>query len=216
MFLFLLVFLAHISQYGNKSTSQTFYGLNQYLQLVTLFILSLFFCLQHACLLIDQVDHCSTVFSDRMLQSDNWQQWPTVTADLVTHRSNTEVGAAQTTATGAVSCLTQMIGGQLPGKQFLKTLIPASFSTFLLIPSILFHRGVARKTLLSFFVLVAQKCTVHALFSLFSSRTFTIHLPVSVFVSPTVAPSVRIVPPPGILREGDSLSLTCSVTGNPL
>ncbi|XP_058503536.1 cell adhesion molecule 4 isoform X1 [Solea solea] len=30
------------------------------------------------------------------------------------------------------------------------------------------------------------------------------------------APTVRIVPPPGILREGDSLSLTCSVTGNPL
>uniref|UniRef100_H3CGZ0 Cell adhesion molecule 4 n=2 Tax=Tetraodon nigroviridis TaxID=99883 RepID=H3CGZ0_TETNG len=30
------------------------------------------------------------------------------------------------------------------------------------------------------------------------------------------APSVRIVPPSGILREGDSLSLTCSVTGNPL
>ncbi|XP_015230610.1 PREDICTED: cell adhesion molecule 4 isoform X2 [Cyprinodon variegatus] len=30
------------------------------------------------------------------------------------------------------------------------------------------------------------------------------------------APTVRIVPPTGILREGDSLSLTCSVTGNPL
>ncbi|KAK0142757.1 Cell adhesion molecule 4 [Merluccius polli] len=30
------------------------------------------------------------------------------------------------------------------------------------------------------------------------------------------APTVRIVPPPGILREGDSLSLTCAVTGNPL
>nr|XP_020445754.1 cell adhesion molecule 4 isoform X3 [Monopterus albus] len=30
------------------------------------------------------------------------------------------------------------------------------------------------------------------------------------------APTVRIVPPPGILREGDSLSLTCSITGNPL
>ncbi|KAI4810614.1 hypothetical protein KUCAC02_013552, partial [Chaenocephalus aceratus] len=30
------------------------------------------------------------------------------------------------------------------------------------------------------------------------------------------APTVRIVPPPGIMREGDSLSLTCSVTGNPL
>uniref|UniRef100_A0A3P8Z0L6 Ig-like domain-containing protein n=1 Tax=Esox lucius TaxID=8010 RepID=A0A3P8Z0L6_ESOLU len=30
------------------------------------------------------------------------------------------------------------------------------------------------------------------------------------------APTVRIIPPPGILREGDSLSLTCSVTGNPL
>uniref|UniRef100_A0A8D2ZZF4 Cell adhesion molecule 4 n=1 Tax=Scophthalmus maximus TaxID=52904 RepID=A0A8D2ZZF4_SCOMX len=30
------------------------------------------------------------------------------------------------------------------------------------------------------------------------------------------APTVRIVPPSGILREGDSLSLTCSVTGNPL
>ncbi|XP_072250024.1 cell adhesion molecule 4 isoform X3 [Leuresthes tenuis] len=30
------------------------------------------------------------------------------------------------------------------------------------------------------------------------------------------APLVRIVPPSGILREGDSLSLTCSVTGNPL
>ncbi|XP_054637046.1 cell adhesion molecule 4 isoform X6 [Dunckerocampus dactyliophorus] len=30
------------------------------------------------------------------------------------------------------------------------------------------------------------------------------------------APTVRIVPPPGILREGDSLSLTCSVTANPL
>lgn len=30
------------------------------------------------------------------------------------------------------------------------------------------------------------------------------------------APMVRIIPPTGILREGDSLSLTCSVTGNPL
>ncbi|KAM9310756.1 cell adhesion molecule 4 isoform 3-T3 [Pholidichthys leucotaenia] len=30
------------------------------------------------------------------------------------------------------------------------------------------------------------------------------------------APTVRIVPPSGILREGDSLSLACSVTGNPL
>ncbi|XP_068592664.1 cell adhesion molecule 4 isoform X2 [Cebidichthys violaceus] len=30
------------------------------------------------------------------------------------------------------------------------------------------------------------------------------------------APTVRIVPPSGILREGDSLSLTCSVSGNPL
>uniref|UniRef100_A0AAQ6AD18 Cell adhesion molecule 4 n=1 Tax=Amphiprion ocellaris TaxID=80972 RepID=A0AAQ6AD18_AMPOC len=30
------------------------------------------------------------------------------------------------------------------------------------------------------------------------------------------APTVRIVPPSGILREGDSLTLTCSVTGNPL
>ncbi|XP_068180333.1 cell adhesion molecule 4 isoform X4 [Antennarius striatus] len=30
------------------------------------------------------------------------------------------------------------------------------------------------------------------------------------------APTVRIVPPAGILREGDSLSLTCSVVGNPL
>ncbi|KAM9797840.1 cell adhesion molecule 4 [Neosynchiropus ocellatus] len=30
------------------------------------------------------------------------------------------------------------------------------------------------------------------------------------------APVVRIIPPPGILREGDSLSLTCSVNGNPL
>ncbi|XP_006791722.1 cell adhesion molecule 4 isoform X2 [Neolamprologus brichardi] len=30
------------------------------------------------------------------------------------------------------------------------------------------------------------------------------------------APTVRIVPPAGILREGDSLTLTCSVTGNPL
>lgn len=29
------------------------------------------------------------------------------------------------------------------------------------------------------------------------------------------APTVRIVPPAGILREGDSLTLTCSVTGNP-
>ncbi|KAF7226878.1 cell adhesion molecule 4 isoform X4 [Nothobranchius furzeri] len=30
------------------------------------------------------------------------------------------------------------------------------------------------------------------------------------------APTVRIIPPSGILREGDSLSLTCSITGNPL
>uniref|UniRef100_A0A3B3CE90 Cell adhesion molecule 4 n=1 Tax=Oryzias melastigma TaxID=30732 RepID=A0A3B3CE90_ORYME len=30
------------------------------------------------------------------------------------------------------------------------------------------------------------------------------------------APTVRIVSPLGILREGDSLTLTCSVTGNPL
>ncbi|XP_053478984.1 cell adhesion molecule 4 isoform X2 [Ictalurus furcatus] len=30
------------------------------------------------------------------------------------------------------------------------------------------------------------------------------------------APTVRISPPQGILREGDSLSLTCFVTGNPL
>ncbi|KAM6936294.1 cell adhesion molecule 4 isoform 2-T2 [Lycodopsis pacificus] len=30
------------------------------------------------------------------------------------------------------------------------------------------------------------------------------------------APTVRIAPPSGILREGDSLSLTCSVSGNPL
>lgn len=30
------------------------------------------------------------------------------------------------------------------------------------------------------------------------------------------APVVRIVPPAGIMREGDSLVLTCSVTGNPL
>ncbi|XP_035019108.1 cell adhesion molecule 4 isoform X3 [Hippoglossus stenolepis] len=30
------------------------------------------------------------------------------------------------------------------------------------------------------------------------------------------APTVRIIPPSGILREGDSLTLTCSVTGNPL
>uniref|UniRef100_A0A8C5C0S8 Cell adhesion molecule 4 n=1 Tax=Gadus morhua TaxID=8049 RepID=A0A8C5C0S8_GADMO len=30
------------------------------------------------------------------------------------------------------------------------------------------------------------------------------------------APTVSIVPPPGILREGDSLSLNCAVTGNPM
>ncbi|KAI1886308.1 hypothetical protein AGOR_G00212660 [Albula goreensis] len=30
------------------------------------------------------------------------------------------------------------------------------------------------------------------------------------------APTVRIIPPPGILREGDSLTLTCAITGNPL
>lgn len=30
------------------------------------------------------------------------------------------------------------------------------------------------------------------------------------------APTVRILSPTGILREGDSLSLTCSITGNPL
>uniref|UniRef100_A0A673GR72 Cell adhesion molecule 4 n=1 Tax=Sinocyclocheilus rhinocerous TaxID=307959 RepID=A0A673GR72_9TELE len=30
------------------------------------------------------------------------------------------------------------------------------------------------------------------------------------------APTVKIIPPQGILREGDSLSLTCSITGNPL
>ncbi|XP_073703415.1 cell adhesion molecule 4 isoform X2 [Garra rufa] len=30
------------------------------------------------------------------------------------------------------------------------------------------------------------------------------------------APTVKIIPPQGILREGDSLSLTCAVTGNPL
>ncbi|XP_076136140.1 cell adhesion molecule 4 isoform X1 [Alosa pseudoharengus] len=30
------------------------------------------------------------------------------------------------------------------------------------------------------------------------------------------APTVKITPPPGILREGDSLTLTCTVTGNPL
>ncbi|XP_066575434.1 cell adhesion molecule 4 isoform X2 [Amia ocellicauda] len=30
------------------------------------------------------------------------------------------------------------------------------------------------------------------------------------------SPTVRIIPPPGVLREGDPLSLTCSVTGNPL
>uniref|UniRef100_A0A8C2GIT9 Cell adhesion molecule 4 n=1 Tax=Cyprinus carpio TaxID=7962 RepID=A0A8C2GIT9_CYPCA len=30
------------------------------------------------------------------------------------------------------------------------------------------------------------------------------------------APTVKIIPPQGILREGDSLSLTCSVSGNPL
>ncbi|XP_019949022.1 cell adhesion molecule 4 isoform X1 [Paralichthys olivaceus] len=30
------------------------------------------------------------------------------------------------------------------------------------------------------------------------------------------APTVRIVPPTGILREGDSLTLSCSVNGNPL
>ncbi|XP_028837458.1 cell adhesion molecule 4 isoform X2 [Denticeps clupeoides] len=30
------------------------------------------------------------------------------------------------------------------------------------------------------------------------------------------APTVRIIPPQGILREGDSLSLTCSVIGNPM
>ncbi|XP_026172765.1 cell adhesion molecule 4 isoform X2 [Mastacembelus armatus] len=30
------------------------------------------------------------------------------------------------------------------------------------------------------------------------------------------APTVRIIPPSGILREGDSLILTCSITGNPL
>ncbi|KTF90024.1 hypothetical protein cypCar_00033349, partial [Cyprinus carpio] len=30
------------------------------------------------------------------------------------------------------------------------------------------------------------------------------------------APTVKIIPPQGILQEGDYLSLTCSVTGNPL
>ncbi|XP_052000460.1 cell adhesion molecule 4-like isoform X2 [Xyrauchen texanus] len=30
------------------------------------------------------------------------------------------------------------------------------------------------------------------------------------------APTVKIIPPQGILREGDSLSLICSVTGNPI
>ena len=30
MYLFLLVFLALISQYGNKSTNQAFFGLNQF------------------------------------------------------------------------------------------------------------------------------------------------------------------------------------------
>ncbi|XP_051576266.1 cell adhesion molecule 4-like isoform X2 [Myxocyprinus asiaticus] len=30
------------------------------------------------------------------------------------------------------------------------------------------------------------------------------------------APTVKIIPPQGILREGDSLNLICSVTGNPL
>lgn len=168
------------------------------LQLVALFILSLFFCLQHACLLIDQVDHCLTVFSVFLQQSDNLQPWPTVTADLVAHRSDTEIGAAQKPA-GAIICLTRMIGGQLPGKQLSKTLIPASFSTFFFILCILFM-------LVAYFL-----CNVWIFFTLVH------HSPTGIcFCLPTVAPSVRIVPPSGILREGDSLSLTCSVTGNPL
>lgn len=184
-FCFCLVFLAHISQFGNNSTSQTFYGLNRYLQLVPLFILFLF-CLQHACLLIDQVDHCSTVFF-WLHATVNWHQWLTVTADLVAHRSYTEVGAAQTTAAGTVSCLTRMIGGQLPGKQLLKPLIPA---TFFLIPSILFCHGF--NPTVEFFVLVAS---FYALFSSFSSRTFTIHLPASVFVSPQLHPQWELFLP---------------------
>lgn len=138
----LLVFLAYVSQYGNKSTNETFYRLDKYLHFLAWVFLSSFFCLQHACLLIDQVDHCSTVFSNCMLSSDNWQQWPTVISDLVAHRSDTEVDTAQTTAAAVVSCLTRMIVGQLPGKQLSKTCIPASFSTFFLLPFILFYHRV--------------------------------------------------------------------------
>lgn len=47
------------------------------------------------------------------------------------------------------------------------------------------------------------------------SSFFLFPLSIFLFIS-AVAPTVKIIPPQGILREGDSLSLTCSVTGNPL
>lgn len=47
------------------------------------------------------------------------------------------------------------------------------------------------------------------------SSFFWFPLSIFLFIS-AVAPTVKIIPPQGILREGDSLSLTCSVTGNPL
>lgn len=149
-----LVFLAYIPQYGNKSTNQTYYRLDQYLHFLAWVSLSSFFCLQHACLLIDQVDHCSTVFSNCMLESDNWQQRPTVTADLVAHRFDAEVDTAQSTAAAVVSCLTRMIVGQLPGKQLSKTCIPASFFQFFPY-SLYFVRSPCKSNCCNVFVLVA-------------------------------------------------------------
>lgn len=64
-----------------------------------------------------------------------------------------------------------------------------------------------------------QVCIRHLLTPCLDASRLILPLssPLSIFLFiSAVAPTVKIIPPQGILREGDSLSLTCSVTGNPL
>lgn len=107
------------------------------------------------------------------------------------------------------------IVGSLPRKQMLKILLPATLSLF---PwsSFLFSSLPIVLCLLLFLFVPPELLLYYGLFLYrFCYRTHIVTYSHFLCFS-TVAPTVRIVSPTGILREGDSLSLTCSITGNPL